>query len=372
MRVLMAGGGTAGHINPALSIADAIRKEYPDAEFLFVGAEGRMETVLVPKAGYKLRTITVEGFQRKLSLKSLRKNVRAAYHAVTAGREAAKIVREFQPDVAIGTGGYVCGPVLRTAAKLGVPMLVHESNALPGVTVKMLAPYAKAIMVSDEAARKHLPADAPVVVTGNPLRNGLTSLDRQTARNELGVDDRPLVLSFGGSLGARPINEAIVGVLGHPEASRMQFIVGTGRGKNHEHVQELLAQAGIVPDGTALRVRDYIEDMPRCMAAADLVICRCGAMTLSELPALKKPAILIPSPYVAENHQFYNAMALAERGAAVCIEEKDLTADRLWEEICRIALSPDRLQRMGNASGEAAVLDADRRILAVVRDVLKQ
>lgn len=152
----------------------------------------------------------------------------------------------------------------------------------------------------------------------------------------------------------------------------MQFIVGTGRGKNHEHVQELLAQAGIVPDGTSLRVRDYIEDMPRCMAAADLVICRCGAMTLSELPALKKPAILIPSPYVAENHQFYNAMALAERGAAVCIEEKDLTADRLWEEICRIALSPDRLQCMGNASGEVAVLDADRRILAVVRDVLKQ
>lgn len=372
MRVLMTGGGTAGHINPALSIADAIRREYPDAEFLFVGAEGRMETVLVPKAGYALRTITVEGFQRKLSLNNLCKNVRAAYHAVAAGREVGKILRDFRPDIAIGTGGYVCGPVLRTAAKRGVPVLVHESNALPGVTVKMLAPYAKAIMVSDEAARRHLPADAPVVVTGNPLRSGLTAIDRQAARQELGVDDHPLVLCFGGSLGARPINEAIVGVLGRPEAAQVQFLIGTGRGKNHEHVQELLAQAGIVPDGAAVQVRDYIDDMPRCMAAADLVICRCGAMTLSELPALKKPAILIPSPYVAENHQFYNAMALAERGAAVCIEEKELTADRLWEEICRVALSPTTLQRMGEAAGKAAVLDADRRILAVVRDVLKQ
>ena len=371
MRVLMTGGGTAGHINPALSIADTIRREYPEAEFLFVGAEGRMETVLVPKAGYEIRTITVEGFQRKLSLKNLQKNARAVFHAVTAGREAGKIIREFRPDIAIGTGGYVCGPVLRKAAKLGVPVLVHESNALPGVTVKMLASCAKAIMVSDEAARKHLPNDANVVVTGNPLRGGMTAMDRQTARRELGVDDRPLVLCFGGSLGARPINEAIVGVLSQPEAADVQFIIGTGRGQNHEHVKALLIQNGIAPDGVRVRVRDYIDDMPRCMAAADLVICRCGAMTLSELPALKKPSILIPSPYVAENHQFYNAMALAERGAAVCLEEKDLTAERLWTEIRNAVLSPEKLQSMSEAAGAAAVLDADERILAVVRDTLK-
>lgn len=371
MRVLMTGGGTAGHINPALSIADAIRRAYPDAAFLFIGASGRMETVLVPKAGYEIRTITVEGFQRKLSLKNIRKNVRAAVHAVTAGREAAKIIRAFRPDIAIGTGGYVSGPVLRSAAKLGVPVLVHESNALPGVTVKMLASCAKAIMVSDEAARKHLPPEAPVIVTGNPLRNGMAAVDRQAARRALGVDERPLVLCFGGSLGARPINEAIVGVLKKPESAQVQFMIGTGRGANYEHVQKLLAQNGIVPDGIGVRVRDYIDDMPQCMAAADLVICRCGAMTLSELPALKKPAILIPSPYVAENHQYYNAMALAERGAAVCLEEKDLTADRLWEDIVRTALTPDTLRRMGEAAGMAAVLDADERILAVVRDTLK-
>ncbi len=371
MRVLMTGGGTAGHINPALSIADAIKGEYPEAEFLFVGANGRMETVLVPQAGYAIRTITVEGFQRKLSVENVKKNVRAAYHAVTAGREAARIIREFQPDIAIGTGGYVCGPVLRRAAKMGVPMLVHESNALPGVTVKMLAPYAKAVLVSDEAAKKHLPDTASVIVTGNPLRRDLLTVDRAVARRELGVDERPLVLCFGGSLGARPLNEAIVGVLQQPEASQLQFIIGTGRGVNHERVQAMLSERGIVPDGVHVCVREYIDDMPRCMAAADLVISRCGAMTLSELPALSKPSILVPSPYVAENHQYYNAMALADRGAAICVEEKDLTPARLWAEIQAAALSPSTLASMSEAAGTAAVLDADKRILAVIRDILK-
>ena len=370
MRVLMTGGGTAGHINPALSIADAIKREYPDAEFLFVGAKGRMETILVPKAGYPIRTVTVEGFQRKLSLANIKKNIGAAYHALTAGRESAKILREFRPDLAIGTGGYVCGPVLRRAAKMGIPVLVHESNALPGVTVKMLAPYAKAVMVSTEEAKRRLPETANVVVTGNPLRQGMTTIDRETARRELGVDERPLVLCFGGSLGARPLNEAIVGVLKQQGAERVQFIIGTGRGKNHEHVQALLKEHGIEPDGVRVRVRDYIDDMPRCMAAADLVISRCGAMTLSELPALGKPSILVPSPYVAENHQYYNAMALADRGAAVCLEEKDLTPERLWKEIESITLDPEALGKMGAAAKAAAVLDAEERILAVIREAL--
>ena len=370
MRVLMTGGGTAGHINPALSIADAIKREYPQAEFLFVGAEGRMETQLVPQAGYAIRTVKVEGFQRRLSAENIKKNIIAAYHAVTAGQEAARILREFKPDIAIGTGGYVCGPILRRAAKMGIPVVVHESNALPGVTVKMLAPYAKAVLVSDKAACKHLPNSANVIVTGNPLRRDLITVDREIARRELGVDSRPLVLCFGGSLGARPLNEAIVGVLQKAEAKNVQFIIGTGRGVNHARVQSLLQQAGITPDGVHVRVREYIDDMPRCMAAADLVISRCGAMTLSELPALGKPSVLVPSPYVAENHQYYNAMALADRGAAVCLEEKDLTADRLWQEIEKTALHPDVLERMGKAAAEAAVTDADERILAVIKNIL--
>ncbi len=371
MRILMAGGGTAGHINPALAIADMLRQKHPDAEILFVGVKGKMETTLVPAAGYPLKTVTVRGFQRRLSLKNIGRNISAAVHAVTAGFEAARIIREFAPDFAIGTGGYVCGPVLRQAAKLGVPVLLHESNALPGVTVKMLAKHARVVMIADEAARRHLPSEATVEVTGNPLRRDFAAMDKQTARRELGVDERPLVLCFGGSLGARHLNEAMAGVLRrNQEKQQLQFIVGTGKGENAERMQALLAQNGVEPDGVHVRVKDYIDDMPRCMAAADLVISRCGAMTISELPAMKKPSILVPSPYVAENHQFYNAMALADRGAAICIEEKDLTDARLWDTIEQTALDPAALSRMSEAAGEAAVLDADERIYAVIRRVM--
>ncbi|MBR2338064.1 MAG: undecaprenyldiphospho-muramoylpentapeptide beta-N-acetylglucosaminyltransferase [Clostridia bacterium] len=370
MRVLMTGGGTAGHINPALAIAAKIKQERPDAEILFVGAKGRMETTLVPAAGYDLKTVTVAGFQRRLSLKNVGRNVAAAVHAVTAGMEAARILRNFKPDIAIGTGGYVCGPVLRQAAKQGIPVVVHESNAYPGVTVKMLAKHAAAVLLPAESAKQYLPKEANLIVTGNPLRQGFSSPDRAASRKELGVDDRPLVLCFGGSLGARRLNEAVAGVLReNAKEQRLQFIVGTGRGENYQHTLALLQEYGVQPDGVQVRVRDYIDDMSRCMAAADLVVSRCGAMTLSELPAMGKPAILVPSPYVAENHQFYNAKALADRGAAVCIEEKDLTDARLWDTIKATALDPDALARMGAAAGEAAVPDACDRIWAVIRDL---
>lgn len=373
MRVLMVGGGTAGHINPALAIADIIKKQHADAEILFVGVKGKMETTLVPAAGYPIKTVTVQGFQRRLSFKNIGRNMAAAYHAVTAGGEAARIIKEFSPNLAIGTGGYVCGPVLRKAAQRGIPVLLHESNALPGVTVKMLSPYAKAVMVATEEARERLPEGTQAVVTGNPLRRDFAAMDRAAARAQLGVDDRPLVLCFGGSLGARHLNEAVAGVLSRNQAegTGLQFIVGTGRGENYTRMQALLAEKGVVPDGVTVRVREYIDDMPRCMAAADIVVSRCGAMTLSELPAMCKPAILVPSPYVAENHQYYNAMALAQRGAAICIEEKDLTDARLWDTIVKTALSPQTLYRMGKAAGEAAVRDADARIYEVIRQVLE-
>lgn len=372
MRVLMTGGGTAGHINPALAIAAKIKREHPEAEILFVGAKGKMETRLVPEAGYALKTVDVRGFQRRMSVKNVGRNLSAAVHAVTAGSACSKILREFHPDIAIGTGGYVSGPILRKAAKMGIPVVVHESNALPGVTVKMLAKYAKAVMISDEAARKYLPAEANVVVTGNPLRQGFAAMDRDIARKELGVDSRPLVLSFGGSLGASHLNEAMIGVLqrNQEEGRPIQFIVGTGKGENWDKASRILQDKGVKADGVHVRVRDYIDDMPRCMAAADLVISRCGAMTLSELPAMKKPAVLVPSPYVAENHQFYNAKALADRGAAVCIEEKDLTDSLLWDTIKEVVLSPDRLKSMAQAAGRAAKWDADDRIYDVIRQVL--
>lgn len=371
MRVLVTGGGTAGHINPALAIAAKIQEAYPQAEFLFVGAKGRMETRLVPAAGYPIRTISVRGFQRRLTLKNVGRNLLAAVDVVGSSVHSAAIIRDFRPDIAIGTGGYVCGPVLREALRHGVPVVVHESNALPGVTVRMLAKEGATVLLCSEAARRYLPQGADAVVTGNPLNPQFLTLDRQAARQQLSLDERPLVLSFGGSLGARAINEAMTGVLQQSHAAgRLQHIHGTGK-SGYAAMTQALEAAGVPLCGDGIAVREYIDDMPRCMAAADLVICRCGAMTLSELPAAGKPAILIPSPYVAENHQYHNAMVLVEKGAAVCIEEKDLTADRLWQTVREITDDPARLQTMAENMRSAAVLDADERILAVIREKLK-
>lgn len=370
MRVLMTGGGTAGHINPALAIAHRIRQEWPDTEFLFVGSEGRMETRLVPAAGYTLTTMKVQGFRRKISPGALADNAAALWHVLTAEQKSRRILREFKPDIAIGTGGYVCGPVLRQAAKMGIPVVLHESNALPGVTVKLLAKQAAAVLIATEAARKYLPEEANCIVTGNPLREDFLTLSKEEARRKLKLDHRPLVLSFGGSLGAERINQTMAQVLARgKQDGRATYVHGTGR-SGFETTVQWLKEAGLSTREANVTVKDYIDDMPTYMAAADLVICRCGAMTISELPAAGKPAILIPSPYVAENHQFHNAMSLVERGAAVCVEEKDLTSDRLWSEIEALLSDPQRLQQMGENARKAAVPDAGERIFAEIRRVL--
>lgn len=372
MRVLMTGGGTGGHINPALSIAAIVKRHDPDAEFLFVGAKGRMEETLVPAAGYELKTVEVRGFQRRLTLKNVGRNVKAAVCAVTAGSACGKILREFRPDIAIGTGGYVSGPVLRRAAKMGIPVAVHESNAYPGMTVKLLAKYADVTMLCDEAAKKYLPPEAKVVVTGNPVHAGFQSLDRDEARRQLGLDDRPLVLSVGGSLGARRINETMVEVLARShEQGALQHIHATGR-REYDEVAAALAKVNVPLHADGIWVRDYIDDMPRCMAAADVVISRCGAMTLSELPAAGKPSILIPSPNVAENHQYHNAMALVNKGAALCIEEKDLSERTLWEALEKILSHPDRQREMAENARRAAILDVDDRIWAAIEPLVKR
>lgn len=372
MRVLMTGGGTAGHINPALAIAAKIKQMNPEAEILFVGAKGRMETKLVPAAGYKIVTVDVRGFQRRLSLKNVGRNLSAAVHVVTAGAACSRILKDFKPDIAIGTGGYVSGPILRKAAKMGIPVLVHESNAYPGVTVKMLAKYAAATMIAEEAARKYLPGGANVIVTGNPLRSDFLHLDRETARRELNLDERPLVLSVGGSLGAAHINSAMAEVLARSaKEGKLQHIHATGH-SGYEEMKKMLKEKGIGENTPGIRVREYIDDMPRCMAAADLVISRCGAMTLSELPAAGKPSILIPSPYVAENHQYHNAMALVRKGAAVCIEEKNLTGEALWKSIHNITSSPDMMRSMSENARKTAILDATERIYKVIEDTLKK
>ena len=369
MRVLLSGGGTAGHINPALAIAGKIKEVYPDSEFLFVGAAGRMETELVPKAGYPFESIVVKGFSRKLTPKGIAHNVSAAYHAVASGRDCTRILKDFQPDLCIGTGGYVCGPIMRKALKKGIPVLLHESNAFPGVTTKLLAKEAAAVCVATEEAIPRLPEGTRTVVTGNPLRAGFLSLDKATARREMGLDNRPFVLSLGGSLGALKINQLMAGVLTRAaEDNAVYHLHATGKAEYNEFTA-VLKEHGVA-DSESFEVRPYIDDMPRCMAAADLVVCRCGAMTTTELLACCKPSILIPSPNVAENHQFYNAQALVHKGAAVCIEEKELTADRLFSEIRALTGDPDALTKMAQNARSAAITDAADRIMEVIREVL--
>lgn len=362
MKVLFTGGGTAGHINPALAAAGYLKSKQPDAEILYVGNRGGMEERLVGAAGYAMRTIHISGFQRKLSAKNLVANAKTVVRVFTSTAEAKKILKQFQPDVCVGTGGYVSGPVIREAAKLGIPCVIHESNAYPGVTTKMLAKLVNTVMLAVPDAKKHLDAGAHCVVTGNPVRGEVLAAERTQARKALGLDDRPLVLSFGGSLGAAALNRACAVMLAE-SAKRGEIQHIHGYGTHDEHFLEELSALGFsAQDAPQVRLLEYIDNMPQCLAAADLVIGRAGAMTLSEIEAKSKASILIPSPNVAENHQYHNAMALVRRGAAEIIEEKELTGERLWQLVQGILSDPARLSALGENAGKLEIHDANERI----------
>jgi UDP-N-acetylglucosamine--N-acetylmuramyl-(pentapeptide) pyrophosphoryl-undecaprenol N-acetylglucosamine transferase len=370
MKVLLAGGGTAGHINPALAIAGYIKNKRNDAEFLFIGNRGGMEQRLVPQAGFEIKSITISGFKRSFSPKSMLENVKTVSRTFTSSREAKKIIAEFKPDICIGTGGYVSGPVIRTAAKMGIPCIIHEQNAYPGITNKMLAKSVKKVMLAVPDAKKYFDKNADFVITGNPVRQEILTAKKEESRKELGLDNRPVVLSFGGSLGARKINEAVADLVARSGIDgRYQHIHAYG--SYGDWFPQLVEEKGTdIADCSNLDIRPYIDNMPTCMAAADLVICRAGAITLSEIQAMGKPAILIPSPNVAENHQYHNAMALVNAGAADIIEEKDLTGAALMRKTDKMLLNPEKLEKYSENSRKMAITDANERIYSVVKKVL--
>lgn len=370
MKVLLAGGGTAGHINPALAIAGYIKNKRNDAEFLFIGNRGGMEQRLVPQAGFEIKSITISGFKRSFSPKSMLENVKTVSRTFTSSREAKKIIAEFKPDICIGTGGYVSGPVIRTAAKMGIPCIIHEQNAYPGITNKMLAKSVKKVMLAVPDAKKYFDKNVDFVITGNPVRQEILTAKKEESRKELGLDNRPVVLSFGGSLGARKINEAVADLVARSGIDgRYQHIHAYG--SYGDWFPQLVEEKGTdIADCSNLDIRPYIDNMPTCMAAADLVICRAGAITLSEIQAMGKPAILIPSPNVAENHQYHNAMALVNAGAADIIEEKDLTGAALMRKTDKMLLNPEKLEKYSENSRKMAITDANERIYSVVKRVL--
>ena len=319
----------------------------------------------MPEKGYNFRTIEVAGFKRSISPKSIINNVKAVTLAASASVNVRKILKELQPDVVVGTGGYVSGPVLREAAKMGIKTAIHEQNAFPGVTTKMLASHVDAVMLAMPEAQKYIKLKSKPYITGNPVRRELLNASREESRMALGLDSRPLLLSFGGSLGAKYINLAVEGLIKwHNGTGRFYHIHGTGKSGYESMINSLKEDGVTLAD--EIDVREYIKNMDECMAAADLVISRAGAITLSEITALGKPAILIPSPYVAENHQFHNAMTLKRAGAAEIIEEKDLTDKRLISVVEGLIENEPKLKKMSENAREIAITDANERIYEVI------
>ncbi|MBO5937728.1 MAG: undecaprenyldiphospho-muramoylpentapeptide beta-N-acetylglucosaminyltransferase [Clostridia bacterium] len=371
MKILFAAGGTGGHINPALATAGEIRERYPDAEILFVGTKDKMEAKLVPAAGFDFTTIRISGFQRKISIENIIRNLKTIFYLLFCTFSVKKILKKFKPDVVVGFGGYVSGPVVRTAAKMGIPTAIHEQNAYPGITNKTLAKIVDKVMLTAEEAEKYMQCKNPPAVTGLPVRGEMLRADRDFARAKLGIrDDQKLVLSMGGSLGAMTINNAMVDLITDNYKNNSLYFIHA-MGQYGLWVPDKLKENGVDTDAANLELREYISDMDVCMPAADVVICRAGASSLSELQALGKASILVPSPNVAENHQYHNAMALVNKGAALIIEEKDLTKEKMQSLFDSLVNNDEnRLSIEANAKA-MAVIDAKEKIADIVLSLIK-
>lgn len=371
MKIMFVAGGTGGHINPAVAVAKEIKRLNPSCEILFVGTEGRMETKIVPKAGFEIKTVKMNGFSRKLSPKGFIENIKTVGLTLKASSTAKKIIGDFKPDVVVGFGGYVTGPVLRTAVKMGIKTAIHEQNAFPGVANKTLAKSVDKVMLTAGAAEKYMTCKNPPVVTGLPVRREIIKTDRAFARATLGVkENEMLILSMGGSLGAEAINNAVVNMLSKlKDEQNICFLHATG--SYGKWVGEALKERGVeYGANTNIEIREYIDNMDICLPACDLVISRAGASSISEIQALKKPAILIPSPNVAENHQFHNAMTLAENGGAILIEEKDLNDEILAQKVLELKNDKYKLIDISEKCGQNAKTNALSEICRIITSLV--
>ncbi|ERM92807.1 MULTISPECIES: undecaprenyldiphospho-muramoylpentapeptide beta-N-acetylglucosaminyltransferase [Caldanaerobacter] len=363
MRYLFAGGGTGGHIYPAVAIAKEILKNEQDAQILFVGTEKGLEKELVPREGFELVTIEVQGFKRKLSFDTLK----TVYKAFTGFKQANKILKDFKPHVVIGTGGYVCGPVLMAAVIKRIPTLIHEQNAFPGLTNRLLSPFVDIVAVSFEDSVKYFKKAKKVVVTGNPIREELLRVKKEEGREKLGFSmSKPLVVSVGGSRGAEKINSTMVELLKIKDR-KFQVLIITGS-SNYDKVLEKVKKENVVLDDS-VKIVPYSHEMQYVYAAADIMICRAGAITLSEITAVGVPSILIPSPYVANNHQEYNARLLERQGASHVILEKDLDAKKLYEKIEYLLSEPSLLNEMREKAKSMSRTDASYKIYQLVKTI---
>lgn len=329
MNILFCGGGTAGHITPALAIAEEIKERHPKADIMFVGREKGEENRMIEKNGYALATVNIGGFKRSFSID----NVKNVFTAIEALRKSKKIIKEFSPDVVVGTGGYVCWPVIKAAEKLKIPTVIHESNACPGLVTKLLAPKCDRVLLNFPGAEKELRRCKNVKIVGNPIRREFLTLTKSAARKKLGISQKAfLIVSFGGSGGSKKMNDTVISLMKSHSAKNKHIIHVHGCGNKYQaELKKDYPEFFKGEDGCI--ITPYIDDMPTLIKAADTVISRCGAMTIAELSAVGVASILIPSPNVTNNHQFKNAKLISERKAAIMIEEKDLCERALLDAI---------------------------------------
>jgi UDP-N-acetylglucosamine--N-acetylmuramyl-(pentapeptide) pyrophosphoryl-undecaprenol N-acetylglucosamine transferase len=368
MNVIFTCGGTGGHIMPAISVANIWKERYPDSKILFIGAKNSMEEELVPKAGYELKTINAYGMRRGFSVKAIKRNVLAVRCVLESVPACKKIMKEFKPDVVIGTGGYASFPALFAAHQMGIPTCVHEANAVPGRTTKMAAAWADKVLVCFEECKKYYSHPERVEVVGMPVRREFIFSDREAARKELKLDDRPVVVSAFGSQGAKAMNElmAELFLLEQEAGFPFQHIHAVGS-YGWSWMPELVASKGVdVTKDDNIRMMQYIYNMPTVVAAADVFIGRAGASTCNEIAASGTPCILIPSPNVTNNHQEMNARVLSDNGGASLILEKDCTAQKLFDEIKALAENKEKASAMRAALLKIAVPDSAERLCDIM------
>ncbi len=374
MNVIFTCGGTGGHINPAIAVADVLRQRRPDANILFIGAKGHMEEQLVPKAGYELKCLNIAGLVRGKSLKAITKNVGTVMNTALAIGQCKKIIKEFGADVIMGTGGYACFPALMAGSLMGIPTCVHESNAMPGLTTRMLADRVDRMLICfQESASRYKNPNKPETV-GMPIRQEFVSLNRSDARKELGIgEEELLVVSAFGSLGAKKMNQAVAEMFALEQKDGFPFkhIHATGK-FGWQWMPDTVKDLDVdLEHCEKLDMREYIYNMPTLMAAADVFISRAGASSCNEIAASGTPAILIPSPNVTDDHQTKNAGVLAGRGGAVLIHEKDCTPEKLYREVMDILSDSGRRAEMSRNLRQDVILDSTDRICDILEELTK-
>lgn len=372
MKVIIAAAGTGGHINPGIAIANKIKEKEPNSQIIFIGTNRGLENDLVPRAGYELKTIHAYGFNRKISLDNLKKMYKT-FHSIG---EAKKIIQEFQPDVVIGTGGYICVPVGMAAKKAKVPIVLHESNAFPGIAIKMLSKKAETILVGFEDAKPRIPNAKKIVVTGTPTKVkhlALSTSQKTQLIRQLGLQENlPIVLCFGGSQGAQSINDSLIRMIKRHKNTNYQIVWAAGPAQYQQVKEDLKEYNMDIEHLDKVKIVPYIYNMEEIMNAIDLVVCRSGAMTITEISNVGKPAIFIPFPFATENHQEYNAKVLEKVDAAKIILDKNLTADLLNDMIENLVKDREALQKMGENAKKMAIENVEERIYQEIIEVIKR